>query len=218
MQSLICANLLSTNAHLFNRVAANHFKVYIAGSRNGIAILDSDKTQICLRNALLFLGSLIHQKGRLFSIHTNNLFVNEIFSEMVGLIKGSQWKIEGTLNHSFARKNPLRSRNNLGLIQKPDCVLIMDVERKSSIIRKADRSQIPIVSLIDNTIPLTSLKKITYPIPAVGSLQFIYQFANLLAKDASLQNSPPTPQPWRTLLAEAVEQNQAVKISGTTGQ
>ncbi|KAF3331965.1 ribosomal protein S2 [Carex littledalei] len=217
MQSLICANLLSINAHLFNRVAAHHFKVYIAGSRNGIAILDSDKTQICLRNALLFLGSIIRQKGRLFSLHTNNLFVNEIFSEMAGLIKDSQWKIEGTLNHSFSRKNTLRSKNTLGLNKKPDCVLLMDVDRKSSIILRADRSQIPIVSLIDHTIPLTSLKKITYPIPATGSLQFIYQFANLLAKDASLQNSPPTPHPWRPLRAEAVEQNRAVRISGTIG-
>jgi hypothetical protein len=45
--STVCTKLLCTNAHLGRRVAAHHLKVYTRGSRNGIAILDSDKILIC---------------------------------------------------------------------------------------------------------------------------------------------------------------------------
>ncbi|KAK8961747.1 hypothetical protein KSP40_PGU003284 [Platanthera guangdongensis] len=46
--SIVCQKLLSTNTHLGCWVAAHHFKVFIGGSRNGIVILDLDKTLICL--------------------------------------------------------------------------------------------------------------------------------------------------------------------------
>jgi ribosomal protein S2 len=46
-------------AHLGRRLADHHFKAYICGSRNGIAILDSDKTLICLRDALLWVSEHI---------------------------------------------------------------------------------------------------------------------------------------------------------------
>jgi hypothetical protein len=190
--SRICSNLMSVNAHLFHRVAAHHFKVYICGSRNGIAILDSDRTLICLQNALTFLGSLIRQKGLHFSLHTSNLFIYEIFSEMAGFIKGSHWKIGAFFHHSFSRKNPFRSRNNhiiLGFNQKPDCVLLMDADRKASLILKADRSQIPIVSFVDYTTPLASFQRITYPIPGNPHCNLIYQLGNLIAKEKS--NSTP---------------------------
>jgi len=75
--STVCTKLLCTNAHLGRRVAAHHFKVYICGcgSRNGIAILDSGKTLICLRNALHFIGSLIRKKGRSFFLKTNHIYL-----------------------------------------------------------------------------------------------------------------------------------------------
>lgn len=190
--SRICSNLMSVNAHLFHRVAAHHFKVYICGSRNGIAILDSDRTLICLQNALTFLGSPIRQKGLYFSLHTSNLFIYEIFSEMAGFRKGSHWKIGAFFHHSFSRKNPFRSRNNhiiLGFNQKPDCVLLMDADRKASLILKADRSQIPIVSFVDYTTPLASFQRITYPIPGNPHCNLIYQLGNLIAK--TQRNSTP---------------------------
>lgn len=62
-------------------------EVYIRGSRNGIAILDSDKTLICLRNALHFIGSPIRQKGRSFFLKTNHLFRYEITEEMASYLR-----------------------------------------------------------------------------------------------------------------------------------
>nr|YP_010593452.1 ribosomal protein S2 [Juncus effusus]WAI96532.1 ribosomal protein S2 [Juncus effusus] len=190
IHSLVCTPLLNTNAHLGHRVAAHHFKVYICGSRNGIAILDSDKTLICLRNALHFIGSLIRQKGRFFFLKTNHVFRYQIMEEMVGCINDSQWRIGAFLTHSCSSPNQIRSRKkkiNKGFHQKPDCVVILDADRKSSVILEADRSQIPIVSLVDSTTPLGSYQRITYPIPANDPIQFVYLFCHLITKTVILE-------------------------------
>ena len=183
--SIVCRLLLCTNAHLGRRVAAHHFKVYICGSRNGIAILDSDKTLICLRNALHFIGSPIRQKGRSFFLKTNHLFRYEIMEEMASCINDSQWKIGAFFTNSFANKKKFHSRKkkiNFGLNQQPDCAVILNADRKSSVILEADRSQIPIASLVDSTIPWESHKRITYSIPANDPIQFVYLFRHSITK------------------------------------
>lgn len=200
--SIVCTKLLCTNAHLGRRVADHHFKVYIRGSRNGIAILDSDKTLICLRNALHFIGSLSRQKGRFFFLKTNHLFYLEIMEEMVSYLRSylrnvnshcfddSQWKIGAFLTNSFANKKKFRSRKkkiHFGLNQQPDCVVILNADRKSSVILEADRSQIPIVSLGDSTIPWESYKRLTYPIPSRDTLEIVYFFCHLIMKTVILE-------------------------------
>ena len=185
--STVCTKLLCTNAHLGRRVAAHHFKVYICGSRNGIAILDSDKTLICLRNALHFIGSLIRKKGRSFFLKTNQIFFYEIIEEMASCINDSQCKIGAFLTNSYANPKKFRSRKkkiNFGLNQQPDCVVILKADRKSSVILEADRSQIPIAALVDSTIPWESYKRITYPIPANDPIQFVYLFRHSITKTA----------------------------------
>jgi len=202
--SIVCTKLLCTNAHLGRRVAYHHFKVYIRGSRNGIAILDSDKTLICLRNALHFIGSLSRQKGRFFFLKTNHLFYLEIMEEMVSYLRSyfrnvnshcfddSQWKIGAFLTNSFANKKKFRSRKkkiHFGLNQQPDCVVILNADRKSSVILEADRSQIPIVSLGDSTIPWESYKRITYTIPSRDSIEFSYLFCHLIMKTVIIEQN-----------------------------
>lgn len=78
-----------------------------------------------------------------------------------------------------------RSRNkklNLPSIHPPDCVVIMDTERKSSVIEEASRLEIPIVGLVDSSMPWETFKKITYPVPANDSVQFVYLFCNMISK------------------------------------
>ncbi|XP_028548017.1 ribosomal protein S2, mitochondrial-like, partial [Dendrobium catenatum] len=148
--SIVCQKLLSTNAHLGRRVAVHHFKVYLCGSRNGIAILDSDKTLLFLRNAFHFIGSPIRQKGRSFFFKNKNLFLSEIMEEMASCINDSQWRIGAFLTNSCSSPKQIRSRKkkiNDGSNQQPDCVVLLDADRKSSVILEADRSQIPIASL-----------------------------------------------------------------------
>nr|WAL04614.1 ribosomal protein S2 [Anemone patens]WAL04646.1 ribosomal protein S2 [Anemone patens]WAL04679.1 ribosomal protein S2 [Anemone patens]WAL04712.1 ribosomal protein S2 [Anemone patens]WAL04745.1 ribosomal protein S2 [Anemone patens] len=197
--SIVIQKLLSTNAHLGRRVAAHHFKVYICGSRNGIAIIDSDKTLICLRNACHFIGSPIRQKGRSFFVNTNSLFdkIIEQMATRIGCINDSQWRIGGFLTNKKIKKskqkkrlmllNPRNKKINFGSNQQPDCVVIMDADRKSSVILEADRSQIPIASSVDSNIPLGSYKRITYPIPANDPIQFVYLFRNSITKTVLLE-------------------------------
>nr|YP_010542191.1 ribosomal protein S2 [Pulsatilla chinensis]UYG19653.1 ribosomal protein S2 [Pulsatilla chinensis] len=198
IHSIVIQKLLSTNAHLGRRVAAHHFKVYICGSRNGIAIIDSDKTLICLRNACHFIGSPIRQKGRSFFVNTNSLFdkIIEQMATRIGCINDSQWRIGGFLTNKKIKKkskqknSTFKSRNkkiNFGSNQQPDCVVIMDADRKSSVILEADRSQIPIASSVDSNIPLGSYKRITYPIPANDPIQFVYLFRNSITKTVLLE-------------------------------
>lgn len=191
--STVCTKLLCTNAHLGRRVAAHHLKVYTRGSRNGIAILDSDKILICLRSALHFIGSLIRKKGHSFFLKTNHLFILLIMEKMIYLImekmgsciKDSQWKIGAFLTNSYANPKKFRSRKkkiHFGLNQQPDCVVIPKTDRKSSVILEANRLQIPIASLLDSTFPWESYKRITYPIPANDTIQFIYLFRHSITK------------------------------------
>ena len=195
IHSIVCQKLLRTNAHLGRRVAVHHFKVYICGSRNGIAILDSDKTLICLRNTFHFIGSPIRQKGPsfLFLLKTQNSLKYEIMEKMASSINDSQCRMRiGAflfLTNSCSSPKKIRSRKkkiNLGSNQQPSCVLILDAERKSSVILEADRSQIPIVSLVDSLIPLGSHNRITYPIPANGPIQFVYLFRHSITKTLSI--------------------------------
>lgn len=104
---------------------------------------------------------------------------------MGSCIKDSQWKIGAFLTNSYANPKKFRSRKkkiHFGLNQQPDCVVIPNPDRKSSVILEANRSQIPIVSLVDSTSPWESYKRITYPIPANDTIQFIYLFCHLITK------------------------------------
>nr|YP_010716244.1 ribosomal protein S2 [Actinidia latifolia]YP_010959264.1 ribosomal protein S2 [Actinidia macrosperma]WDE76047.1 ribosomal protein S2 [Actinidia valvata]WVH37812.1 ribosomal protein S2 [Actinidia rufa]WDE76008.1 ribosomal protein S2 [Actinidia latifolia]WNE90606.1 ribosomal protein S2 [Actinidia macrosperma] len=104
----------------------------------------------------------------------------EQMATRIGCINDSQWRIGGFLTNCSSPKK-IRSRKkkiNFGSNQQPDCVVIMDADRKSSVILEADRSQIPIASSVDSMIPLGSYKRITYPIPANDPIQFVYLFRN----------------------------------------
>ncbi|KAL3516659.1 hypothetical protein ACH5RR_023561 [Cinchona calisaya] len=186
IHAAVIQKLLSTNAHLGHRVAAHHFKIYSCGSRNAMTIIDSDKTLICLRNACDFIGNLVRSKGRFLFVNTNTL-LDDIVEEMtktIGIKNDNSWRLGGFLTNSSSPKI-FRGRNkkfNLGAIQAPDCVVIFDTERKSSVILEADRLGIPIVGLVDSSMPWETYKRITYPVPANDSVQFVYLFCNLITK------------------------------------
>lgn len=189
LHSILIQKLLSTKAHVGRQVVTHHFKLYTYGFRNRMAIIDSDKTLICMRNALNFIGSLVRQKGRFMFVNTNWLF-DEIIEEMtkkIGCYSPSAttlWKMSGILTNSGSPKK-FRSRHKklcFGPTQPPDCLVVIDTERKSSVIMEADRLQIPIVALVDSSMPLEIYKRIAYPIPANDSVQFIYLFCNLITK------------------------------------
>lgn len=52
---------------------------------------------------------------------------------------------------------------------------------------EADRMQIPVVGLVDSSMPWELYKRITYPVPANDSVQFVYLFCNMLTKSFLLE-------------------------------
>lgn len=196
IHSVVIQKLLSTNAHLGRRLATHHFKPFIYGSRNAMAIIDSDKTLISLRNALDFISHLARRNARFLFVNTNPLF-DDIFDHMTQKIgygsftaKTNQyWRLGGFLTNSASPKK-FKSRNKklcFGPVHPPDCIVIVDTERKSSVINEAARLQIPVVGLVDSSVPRDVFEKITYPIPCNDSVQFVYLFCNLITKTFFLE-------------------------------
>lgn len=189
IHSVVIQKLLSTNAQVGRRVAAHHLKEFTYGFRNKMAIIDSDKTLICMRSACNFMASLARHNGRFMFINTNPLF-DEIFDLMTKKVgsyspsTNSLWRTGGFLTNSLSPKK-FRSRNKklvFGPTQPPDCIFIVDTERKSSVINEAFKLQIPVVALVDSAMPLDVYKRIAYPVPANHSVQFVYLFCNLITK------------------------------------
>ncbi|RDX82850.1 UTP--glucose-1-phosphate uridylyltransferase, partial [Mucuna pruriens] len=189
IHSIVIQKLLSTNAQVGRRVAAHHFKEYMYGFRNKMAIIDSDRTLICMRSACNFMASLARENGRFMFINTNPLF-DDIFHLMntkVGSYSSSTsslWRTGGFLTNSYSPKK-FRSRKKklvFGPTLPPDCIVIFDTLRKSSVINEAFKLQIPVVALVDSAMPLDVYNRIAYPVPANDSVQFVYLFCNLITK------------------------------------
>ncbi|XVF56735.1 hypothetical protein PTKIN_Ptkin06aG0144200 [Pterospermum kingtungense] len=198
LHSVVIQKLLTTNAHISRQIATHHFKQFTYGFRNKQAIIDSDKTLICLRNALNFITCLSRDPSSSFLfINTNPLFqpiIDEMTSRVTTLSPeraSNLWKMRGFLTNSFSPKK-FRSRNKklvFGPTRMPDCVVVFDTERKSSVLLEAERLGIPIVGLVDSSMPWEYYKKITYPIPANDSVQFVYLVCNMITKCLMLEKT-----------------------------
>ncbi|TXG51739.1 hypothetical protein EZV62_024263 [Acer yangbiense] len=185
LHSILIQKLLSTNAHMGRRVAAHHFKQFTYGVRNAVAIIDSDKT----RNACHFISILASQRAAFMFVNTNPLF-DEIILQMTKKIgcynpnMNSLWRMGGFLTNSSSPKK-FRSRNKrirFGPSKLPDCVVVLDTDQKSSVVMEAAKLQVPIVALVDSSIPLETYSRITYPVPGNDSVQFVYLFCNMITK------------------------------------
>lgn len=122
-------------------------------------------------------------------VNTNPLF-DEIVLQMTQKIgcynpnMNALWRMGGFLTNSSSPKK-FRSRNKkirFGPTKLPDCVVVLDTERKSSVIMEAAKLQVPIVALVDSSIPLDVYSKVTYPVPGNDSVQFVYLLCNMITK------------------------------------
>ncbi|GAB2291638.1 hypothetical protein Dimus_025894 [Dionaea muscipula] len=194
IHSVLIQKLLSTNAHLGRRVATNHFKEFTYGSRNGMCIIDSDKTLIdsdktliALRVACDFIAALVRRNGRFLFVSTNPLY-DEIVDHMtrkIGMGSPQQyWRLTGFLTNNSSPKKFKSRRKKLCFAPPvpPHCVVIMDTKGKSSVVNEASILQIPIVGLVDSSMPWSTFSKITYPIPCNDSAKSVYLFCNLITK------------------------------------
>ncbi|TKY75521.1 UTP--glucose-1-phosphate uridylyltransferase [Spatholobus suberectus] len=216
IHSIVIQKLLSTNAQVGRRVAAHHFKVYTYGFRNKMAIIDSDKTLICMRSACNFMASLARENGRFMFINTNPLLddIFDLMTKKVGSYSPSTnalWRTGGFLTNSYSPKK-FRSRNKklvFGPTQPPDCIVIVDTDRKSSVINEAFKLQIPVVALVDSAMPLDVYNRIAYPVPANDSVQFVYLFCNLITKTLLREKSKAAANPKIDAREEAPRKDKA---------
>ncbi|XVE62431.1 hypothetical protein DITRI_Ditri06bG0117600 [Diplodiscus trichospermus] len=222
IHSVVIQKLLTTNSHIGRQIATHHFKQFTYGFRNKQAIIDSDKTLICLRNALNFITCLSRDRSSSFLfINTNPLFqpiIDEMTSRVTSLSPeraSNLWKMRGFLTNSFSPKK-FRSRNKklvFGPTRMPDCVVVFDTERKSSVLLEAERLGIPIVGLVDSSMPWEYYKKVTYPIPANDSVQFVYLVCNMITK--CLMAETKKKEGRKGIGRKATSREEAEKTSGS---
>ncbi|PRQ31493.1 putative ribosomal protein S2 [Rosa chinensis] len=105
-----------------------------------MAIIDSDRTLICLRNAIQFITTMAQRKLRFMFVNTNSLCYTP-------------------------STNTLTKKIVSGSTQLLDCLVVFNSKRKSSMILEAYRLQIPIVWLVHSDMAIEYYNKITYLIP-----------------------------------------------------
>ena len=179
---LIIQKLLSTNAYLGHRIPTSDFQGYLYGFRNEMAIINLEKTLICLRRACNLIEFIIRAKGHFLLVNTNPEY-NKIIKQMAKKTNQSY------INHKWIG-GFLTNRKHMKNVQKhfiPDCLVIMNANKNSMAILEANQLQIPIVSLVDSNISNRLQKLITYPIPVNDdSIKLVYLFCNLIAKTVIL--------------------------------
>lgn len=122
-------------------------------------------------------------------VNTNPLFDEIVFqmTQKIGCYNPNMnalCRMGGFLTNSSSPKK-FRSRNKkirFGPTKLPDCVVVLDTERKSSVIMEAAKLQVPVVALVDSSVPLDVYSKITYPVPGNDSVQFVYLLCNMITK------------------------------------
>ncbi|KAH9608597.1 hypothetical protein KSS87_005494 [Heliosperma pusillum] len=209
IHSTIIQKLLSTNTHIGRRITSHHLKPYLHGTRNSLAVIDSDKTLISLRSALSFITHLTRTRthstrpARFLFVNTNPLY-DHIFDHMTRLTgfgsflspQSQFWRLGGFLTNPHSPKK-FRSRNKklcFAPVDLPDCVVVVDLDLKSSVIHEAHRVGVPVVALVDSNTSLDVYHKIAYPIVVGGeSVQFVYLMCNLITKTFLLEKQSTAP-------------------------
>ncbi|XP_074292953.1 small ribosomal subunit protein uS2m-like [Silene latifolia] len=202
IHSAVIQKLLTTNSHVGRRIISHHLKPYVHGTRNSLPIIDSEKTLISLRSALNFIGNLIRTRvhstkpARFLFVNTNPLY-DHIFDHMTRLTgfgsffspQAQSWRHTGFLTNPYSPRLFRRARKLcFPPINLPDCVVVVDLDKESSVVDEAYRVGVPVVALVDSTTSVDHYKKIAYPI-VVGrdSVQFVYLMCNLITKTFMLE-------------------------------
>jgi ribosomal protein S2 len=78
---LVIQKLLSTNAYMGHQIPTSDFQGYLYGFKNEMAIINLEKTLICLRRACNLIEVIICAKGHFLLVNTN-LEYNKIIQQM----------------------------------------------------------------------------------------------------------------------------------------
>nr|YP_009277457.1 ribosomal protein S2 [Psilotum nudum]AOH05927.1 ribosomal protein S2 [Psilotum nudum] len=201
-KEVIFQRLPSTSAHLgYRRPPTPYYEKYSCGFRNKRAIIDSERTLLFTKIACDVIRSIIRGEGHSLLVNTDP-FPNHIIERMAKKTNQSHvsykwiggfstnWKhmnhgkrLEDlSAQHPSPRSLKMR-KSGLMTRQIPDRLVILNAHRDFLAILEANRLQIPIVSLVDSTLPKRLHKLITYPIPVNNdSIQFADPFCKSITK------------------------------------
>jgi ribosomal protein S2 len=198
---LIMQKLLDAKAHLGFCSSYSDTQPYIYGFRNKIAIIDLEKTLICLRRACNVIDLIIRSKGHLLFVNTNPEYNNIVKQTAMRANQSfinhkwiggflTNWNhMQNVQQHFASHLAPLSTLRASGpaarpsLTSVPDCVIIFNANQNSIAIHEASLLQIPIISLVDSNISNKLHSLITYPIPANhDSVRLIYIVCNCFLK------------------------------------
>ena len=128
---LILHKLLKSRAHWGYRKAFSQFQPYLYGFRNDIAIINSDKTLICLRRACSVIELIIRSKGHIIIVNTNSEYNNIV--EQTAKLTGQSF-----INHKWIG-GLLTNWTHIHNVQRhfsqfaADCILKRDVVSNNTV-------------------------------------------------------------------------------------
>lgn len=185
-------DLISLGAHL------GHNKKYynptmstsLAGHRNGVDIINLEKTLISLRQVYKVLYQLSLKNGSLLTINTTPTL--DTLVETCKTISRQKslngpW-VHGALTNFVMVKTFLKTKKLSFLEKLPDLVLLLNVKRNEKVLKELNIVGIPVIAFADSD---TNRKNITYPISSNDdsySLLYFYlmYFSLCLRKFASM--------------------------------
>ena len=174
MAALTMKELLEAGVHFGHQTKRWNPKMqkYIFGERNGIYIIDLQKTLKKFREAYAFVRDLAAKGGTVLFIGTKKQAQDTVFEEAsrCGMFYVNQRWLGGTLtNFETIRKSIARLKKlEKALIgikameQLPSAVFIIDPRKEKIAVAEAQRLGIPIVAIVDTNCDPTG---IDYPIP-----------------------------------------------------
>lgn len=156
-------DLMNARVHMGHRkhLWHPHMAPYVLGHRNGMSIINLDKTIPLLRRALT-ATSLMAENDCTFlwlgpkDVQKNKIVEREARKAGAFTIDGARW-IGGTLT------NPIKSNQAQRFNYRiPDCVFVIDVPRHTPALKEARLVGIPTIGIVDSD---CDPRMLTYPIP-----------------------------------------------------
>ncbi len=152
---------------------------YILGERNGMHVIDLDKTVPLLRRALVAVSQMSAAGCQFLWLGPQDIQKNRIVrkqAEKAGAytIDGQRW-IGGTLTNSIESGQARKFNYKL-----PDCVFVIDTQRHMPALKEARLSGIPTVGIVDSD---CDPNLVTYPIPGNDDgAHAIYLYCHLMRR------------------------------------
>lgn len=152
---------------------------YILGERNGMHVIDLDKTVPLLRRALVAVSQMSASGCKFLWLGPQDVQKNRIVSKQANkagayTMEGKRW-IGGTLTNSIESGQARKFNYRL-----PDCVFVIDTQRHMPALKEARLSGIPTIGIIDSD---CNPDMVTYPIPGNDDgAHAIYLYCHLMRR------------------------------------